>query len=478
MWMILGLLGFAAAGAFLDMDEGADEDHPDPHAHDDAWEGRSQGDNTHWHHDLTGDDHRDTDAGGHGGDHGRAALPDVPRSPLDTVDLIHSPPRAEVVPTETDPPNHHLEGTPGADRLTGGLGPDIIAGRDGNDTLAGRGGDDQIAGYAGNDHLKGGAGNDDLRGDDGDDHLQGGTGNDHLAGGDGHDAMSGGKGNDTLAGGSGNDRLHGGAGDDSLIGGQGDDHMDGGRGNDALLGGDGNDTLVGGEGHDTLVGGAGDNRLSGDGPGHRPEAQPARDHLDGGAGNDTLIGGAGGDWLTGGEGHDTFHLPGNVAPDPADADWAPAGATVVTDYNPAEDRLVVIYDAAAHPTPHLTLAPDATHAGDTQVFLDGRHIATIQSSPGLTAADLHLMPAAGADAQGGAQGDAQSGAQGGAQGGTLGDAQPGTPATDAPHAAPAPAEAAPLHATTAEPTPVSQPAVPDDAHSDPQVEPPPEPQAA
>ncbi|MDW8177974.1 MAG: 5'-nucleotidase C-terminal domain-containing protein [Gloeomargarita sp. SKYBB_i_bin120] len=70
-----------------------------------------------------------------------------------------------------------------------------------------------------------------------------------------------GDGNGTLTGGPGNDHFSGALGNDTLSGNEGDDILDGGAGNDVLNGGAGNDTLQGGPGDDTLTGGAGRDRF-------------------------------------------------------------------------------------------------------------------------------------------------------------------------------------------------------------------------
>ncbi len=62
---------------------------------------------------------------------------------------------------------------------------------------------------------------------------------------------------DTLSGNGGHDSLQGGGGKDRIFGGAGDDQLDGGAGDDAISGGNGTDTLTGGPGRDRLTGGAG-----------------------------------------------------------------------------------------------------------------------------------------------------------------------------------------------------------------------------
>ena len=98
------------------------------------------------------------------------------------------------------------------------------------------------------------------------------------------------------------------------------DTFDIGRGNDILYGRQGNDTLYGGKGNDTLKGNQGD------------------DVLRGGQGDDDLYAGSGKDKLTGGKGADRFRW---------EVDYADTGLSLggprdtITDYNPAEDTIVL-----------------------------------------------------------------------------------------------------------------------------------------
>ncbi|BCJ89620.1 hypothetical protein IZ6_03550 [Terrihabitans soli] len=160
-----------------------------------------------------------------------------------------------------------------------------------------------------------GAGNDTLTAVDGNRDIEGGAGDDVVTTGKGEDFVLGGTGNDTLDGGTGNDMLDGGADNDFLFGGDGHDDIYGGQGNDALVGGEGDDTLKGDEGRDLLLGGA------------------RNDELDGGDGDDVLIGGSGNDVMTGGEGSDIFVFGSSFNRDN------------ITDFNAAEDRIIVLTDA-------------------------------------------------------------------------------------------------------------------------------------
>jgi len=162
----------------------------------------------------------------------------------------------------------------------------------------------------------------------------------------------------------GDDTLTGGGGKDTLLGGAGQDGLDGGDGEDWLAGGDGNDALTGGAGSDTLDGNAGDDWISGL---NGPIDDFDEDFLNGGAGNDTLVLGSG-DQAHGGEGGDDFVIH----------DWLKEGGVAhVTDYDAAQDKLVVIYDPAIHPDPILSLEVDPDGSKST-LLLDGAPLATVR----------------------------------------------------------------------------------------------------
>ncbi|WP_322326249.1 calcium-binding protein [Cypionkella sp.] len=253
----------------------------------------------------------------------------------------------------------------------------MLGGDAGHDAISGKGGADALTGYAGNDSLDGGDGDDALHGGLGDDNLIGGAGADLLYGDAGNDSLDGGSDADTLAGCDGDDSLSAGDGDDSLIGGEGQDSLSGDNGNDALNGGAGNDLLAGGAGSDTLDGGAGDDILWGH---SEAEADTAVDLLNGGAGDDRLMLGAG-DYGNGGEGEDAFHLLDIGLNDPP---------MQITDFNPQEDSLLVMYDAALHPDPQLTLE---TSASGTTVLLDGVPLANLHALQGLDLESITLQAA-------------------------------------------------------------------------------------
>jgi len=297
--------------------------------------------------------------------------------------------------TETTPPDSTLAGLAGdmpsssddADTpddpvwAEGTAQDDILDGHGAGDTLSGGQGDDAISGHSGADTLAGDTGDDTLYGGSGRDVLSGGPGRDDLTGGEGNDTLSGGLGHDDLQGQFGNDLLRGGFGNDSLGGGPGRDRIEAGAGNDTADGGDGRDLIRGGGGADDLSGGKGDDTLWGGDP--QGTDDHARDFLNGGAGRDELHLG-GGDFGNGGEGADIYIL------DDHDTDL---GAAQITDWHPAEDSLVVLYDPAVHPAPALDVvtehgSPDAT------IMLDGMPVAHVAGGAGLTTGAITLRAAA------------------------------------------------------------------------------------
>jgi Ca2+-binding RTX toxin-like protein len=261
-----------------------------------------------------------------------------------------------------------LTGGPSDDILSGGNANDTVTGGAGNDLLTGRDGADVLSGGEGRDHLDGGAGEDTLWGAAGDDSLIAGDGADSLFGGDGNDSLAGQSGDDTLLGGDGADTLMGGEGADSLDGDAGADWLAGGAGDDVLQGGAGEDTLDGGDGNDTIWGQTSDGS--------------EMDFLNGGEGDDVLMMGQG-DIATGGSGADSFHLVDIV---PGDA------VAQITDYDPAEDDLVIYYDAGLHEAPVLTAEPVAG-SQDVTLLLDGVAVAIIRDAAGLAVEDIALRAA-------------------------------------------------------------------------------------
>ena len=123
---------------------------------------------------------------------------------------------------------------------------------------------------------------------------------------------------DTIIGGGADGRLRGGDGGDVLSGGAGDQRIEAGAGDDYLAGGVGNDTLAGEAGADLLDGGYGD------------------DASDAGGGDDFVWLFEGEDGVTLGPGADTL---GIELAETGTEDRYGIGATVVADFDPAEDRI-------------------------------------------------------------------------------------------------------------------------------------------
>jgi hypothetical protein len=144
---------------------------------------------------------------------------------------------------------------------------------------------------------------------------------------------------------------------------------------DWIDGAGGADTLDGGAGSDTLHGGAGDDALTGAG-------DDAADHLYGGEGDDRLQVGAG-DTARGDAGDDAFTLSDYGPDDPP---------SVIADYTPGEDRIVLMYDPDLHPEPMVqTESIEGTE--DVSVLLDGIQIAIVQGGAGLAWDDIELLAA-------------------------------------------------------------------------------------
>jgi len=188
------------------------------------------------------------------------------------------------------------------------------------------------------DNILGLDGNDTLRGLLGDDVLNGNRGDDRVFGGDGSDILYGGKDNDTVSGGDGNDTLFGDLGDDLVQGDTGDDLLFGEDGNDTLRGGNGNDNLLGREGNDTLFGDIGDDFLNGNQGNDQVLGGDGADTLHGGQGDDIIVGGTDSDFLWGDKGTDT--LTGGTGSDRFVLQSF-AGRDLITDYDDAEDFLVI-----------------------------------------------------------------------------------------------------------------------------------------
>ncbi len=100
---------------------------------------------------------------------------------------------------------------------------------------------------------------------------------------------------------------------------EGNDVFDAGDGDDVVFGGAGDDALDGGEGYDRIYGG------------------PGNDAISAGAGADKIKGDAGDDILTGGTGADHFVFAAY-----GETGSGFAGHDIITDFNPKEDRLLLV----------------------------------------------------------------------------------------------------------------------------------------
>ena len=156
------------------------------------------------------------------------------------------------------------------------------------------------------------------------------------------DALEGTLGADRIDAGAGNDTISNFGGDDTILGGDGDDEIYGSSGTqrDYVDAGAGDDTVRYVGDHSTVLGGAGDDQLThlgetGDGliveGGTGNDTLGGNGQLNGGAGDDLLFHSYGTTVMTGGEGADVF----------AAAESLREGHAVVTDFNAAEDRIVL-----------------------------------------------------------------------------------------------------------------------------------------
>jgi Ca2+-binding RTX toxin-like protein len=293
---------------------------------------------------------------------------------IDRGNLLDDLDEDETIPTSDD----ILDAPDEAVTLSGGESDDILSGYGADDEISGGYGNDLIDGRGGDDWLDAGDGNDAVSAGEGDDSVWGDVGNDTVEGQGGNDQIYGGDGRDSLAGHDGNDMLNAGAGNDSLIGGTGDDWLYGEEDDDWLQGGEGNDTLIGGTGRDDIDGGLGNDVISG----VEAEGQPQEiDFLNGQSGNDRLLVGAG-DYATGGDGDDEFILQ----------EWMNESQVAqVTDYDPGHDQLVIVYDAAVHTDPVLTIEPNASGGGQS-VFIDGSKVAVVHGGQ-ISVSDIRLSAA-------------------------------------------------------------------------------------
>ena len=182
--------------------------------------------------------------------------------------------------------------------------------------------------------------------------------------------LSGGDGNDVMRGDPGDDLLTGGRGIDALLGGDGDDTLNGGNDNDVLITGDGADVANGEDGRDVIIG-FDDSTAAGVPLG---STDSAADTLNGGNANDTITGNDG-DTITGGAGDDLIRVLG--------LDQPAQDAVVVTDFNPADDMLVLVNatgeDASILDGENILIRA-AANGTDTEVVYRGDLLAVLQNT--------------------------------------------------------------------------------------------------
>ena len=202
---------------------------------------------------------------------------------------------------------------------------ETFTGDDDGNTINGNSGSDLIFGNGGADGLYGGFPSGVGDEADGSDSLYGGDGADNIGGGGSDDALYGGAGEDTLDGGLGDDTLYGEADADTVSGNAGDDLLYGGDGDDYFGSreAEGDDTIYGGRGEDTIA--EANIPFSGG---------PNISVIDGGGGDDAILF-DGGSTITGGGGDDALQLWHDQSTD---------GPSVITDFEPGSDSLMVYLD--------------------------------------------------------------------------------------------------------------------------------------
>jgi hypothetical protein len=207
--------------------------------------------------------------------------------------------------------------------ILGGSGPDVINGTDDNDLIRTFLGEDTIYGNDGNDNIFSG-------GDD--DYVEGGRGNDFVRAGSGNDEIYGEEGDDRLFGEQGDDYIDGGSGDDIIRGGWGDDLIFGRGGADSMTGADNNDTIFGWQNGTFMNGGLTD--------ADNPDQ----------SNDDTLVMVTGEGVMTNGTGDNMNIALANVT-DGQDT------SITVTDFDPADDTLVLTVDYATFDDEDVVIPP-------------------------------------------------------------------------------------------------------------------------
>ncbi len=175
--------------------------------------------------------------------------------------------------------------------------------------------------------------------------------------------------------------------DITLVDSAGDDHIIGNSGADNLRSFDGSDLLEGGGGNDTLFGNGGRVQTFGE------DDEPLQNLVI--LETDTLLGGAGDDdlwaWnggvMTGGEGSDVFLTRVTFGNPVVQAQLSPA---LITDFDPAEDVLVVGPVGGVFPTPADLLVRVLGDGTGAEVLVRGLVVARVIGGQSLTVADIQI----------------------------------------------------------------------------------------
>ncbi|WP_333712609.1 calcium-binding protein [Yoonia sp.] len=213
--------------------------------------------------------------------------------------------------------------------------------------------DNEILGGPGNDVIDGTEENDLIRTFLGDDTIYGNGGNDRIFSGGGDDIVYGGLGNDFVRGGSGNDRIFGEEGDDRLFGDQGDDYIDGGSGDDIIRGGRGDDLIFGRGGADVMSGEDNNDTIFGWQNGTVMNGGLTDADNPDQSNDDTLVMVTGEGVMTNGTGDNMNIALANVSD-------GQETSIIVTDFDRADDTLVLTVDYATDGTPMMQGDADFT----------------------------------------------------------------------------------------------------------------------
>jgi Ca2+-binding RTX toxin-like protein len=238
---------------------------------------------------------------------------------------------------------------------------DVFVGTDLGETMVVGPGDDYVDSRGGDDYIDTKGGDDWSLAGSGDDTVHAGAGDDHVLGGAGDDVIHAGWGNDLVRPGDGDDRVFLGHGNDIVTSeAMGDDFIRGGKGNDVIQDIEGANKIFGDEGADLIIA-------------FDEDGIDGADSVHGGYGNDTIFADEG-DTVTGGANEDEFVIEiGDVTDAP----------TIITDMNPAEDRVTLVFNENAVNAEVELLQAD--NGEDVNVLVNGNLQTVLQ---GVKVADL------------------------------------------------------------------------------------------